>query len=304
MFQERKTIDSLSWDFLPAQDFPPDHLEIEVQAAGLNFRDVLVAVGLYPEQADLGCEFAGVVKSVGDLVTDLQSGDRVVGFASGCFSSSVITSRKLVVSLPDGISFENGASMPVAFGTAYHCLKNIAGLKAGETVLIHSATGGVGQAAVRIAQALGAEVFATSSRSKWNHLQSMGIAQPMDSRTLEFGDLIRDHTNGRGVDIVLSALPGEARKCSLDTLSLGGRFVEIGKGEGLSPEEMKRARPDIQHTVFDLAALCRRHQTKFRPCCLESYPVFNPEIGGTPMCALSTGKRSLKLFDRCTLVST
>ena len=254
---KEKTIDSLSWDFLPAQDFPPDHLEIEVQAAGLNFRDVLVAVGLYPEQADLGCEFTGVVKSVGDLVTDLQSGDRVVGFASGCFSSSVITSRKLVVSLPDGISFENGASMPVAFGTAYHCLKNIAGLKAGETVLIHSATGGVGQAAVRIAQALGAEVFATSSRSKWNHLQSMGIAQPMDSRTLEFGDLIRDHTNGRGVDIVLSALPGEARKCSLDTLSLGGRFVEIGKGEGLSPEEMKRARPDIQHTVFDLAALCR-----------------------------------------------
>jgi NADPH:quinone reductase-like Zn-dependent oxidoreductase/ubiquinone/menaquinone biosynthesis C-methylase UbiE/acyl carrier protein len=252
-----KTIDSLSWDLLPAQDFPSDHLEIEVQAAGLNFRDVLVAVGLYPEQADLGCEFAGVVKSVGDSVTDLRSGDRVVGFASGCFSSSVISSRSLVVPLPDGIPFENGASVPVAFGTAYYCLMNIAGLKAGETVLIHSATGGVGQAAVRIAQAVGAEVFTTSSRSKWNHLQSMGIAQPMDSRTLEFGNLIRERTNGRGVDVVLSALPGEARKCSLETLKLGGRFVEIGKGEGLSPEEMKRARPDIQQTVFDLAALCR-----------------------------------------------
>jgi acyl transferase domain-containing protein/acyl carrier protein len=239
-------------------------VEIEVKANALNFRDVVIALGLLKDyyatalrieraqDVRLGFDCAGTIAAVGEGVTDLQVGDEVMAPASGSSASFVTLSRTLVVPIPSGYRFEAASAIPTVFFTAYHAFLGLAQLKAGERVLIHAAAGGVGLAAVQLAKLVGAEVFATASPGKWAYLKAHGVPHVMNSRTLEFADEIMRLTAGEGVDVVLNSLSGEASEKSLAILKQGGRFVEIGKLGIWDPGQVRQRRPDAQYFCFDL----------------------------------------------------
>jgi NADPH:quinone reductase-like Zn-dependent oxidoreductase len=229
-------------------------VRIGVRAAGLNFRDVLIALGLYPGEAPLGSEAAGVVIETGPGVTSVSPGDRVLGLMPDCFGPVAVADARLLVPVPDGWSFAQAASVPVAFLTAYYGLTDLAGLQAGEKVLIHAAAGGVGTAAVQLARHLGAEVYATASRAKWPAVQALGV--PADhiasSRDLAFKDTFLAATGGAGVDVVLDALAGEFVDASLDLLPRGGRFIEMGKADIRDPEAVAEKHRSVRYRSYDL----------------------------------------------------
>jgi acyl transferase domain-containing protein len=229
-------------------------VEIRVQATGLNFKDVLNVLGMYPGDAGpLGSECAGQVVAVGAGVTGLREGDEVIGFAPGSFSKYVTTTADFVVRKPGGLSFEEGATIPITFVTAGYALRHLARLASGERVLLHAAAGGVGMAAVQLAQQAGAEIFATAgSPQKRRLLRSLGIRHVMDSRSLDFVGEVRRITGGGGVDVVLNSLAGEFPRASLSLLNPGGRFVEIGKIDILNEQEVARLRPDVSYHVIAL----------------------------------------------------
>jgi acyl transferase domain-containing protein/surfactin synthase thioesterase subunit/NADPH:quinone reductase-like Zn-dependent oxidoreductase/NAD(P)-dependent dehydrogenase (short-subunit alcohol dehydrogenase family) len=231
-------LSSLAWVEMPSLELGPDEVEIEVHAAGLNFKDVLKAAGLFPvrlmegnlwSRDTLGMECAGRVVRVGAHVEDLAPGAEVLALAPRAFASRVVTRHELVVPNP-GLAPTSAAGIPVAFLTAAVGLEVLAGLKAGERVLIHAGTGGVGQAAIQIAQQIGAEIFATAgSPDKRALLRELGVLHVFDSRSLRFAEEIREVTDGEGVDVVLNSLAGEAIPASLGALRDYGRFVELGK---------------------------------------------------------------------------
>jgi myxalamid-type polyketide synthase MxaB len=239
-------------------------VEIEVKAAALNFRDVLIALGMLKDyyaqvlkieraqDVRLGFDCAGTIAAVGEGVTDFQVGDEVMTSAAGGSASFLTLPRTDVVHKPAGISFEMAAAIPTAFFTAHYGLLQLARLKSGERVLIHAAAGGVGQAAVQLAQAVGAEIFATASPGKWDHLKRQGVRHVMNSRTLDFADEVARLTGGAGVDVVLNSLTGEAIGKSFEVLRQGGRFVEIGKLGIWTPEQVAERRPDVAYFTFDL----------------------------------------------------
>ncbi|WP_242614589.1 SDR family NAD(P)-dependent oxidoreductase [Actinomadura roseirufa] len=228
----------------------PGEVRIAVRAAGINFRDVLVSLGMAPGQSGLGGEGAGVVTEVGSQVTGLSVGDRVMGLFPGAFGPVTVADARMVTPVPAGWHFREAAGIPVTFLTAWYGLVELAGLRAGESVLIHAATGGVGMAAVQIARHLGAEVFATASPGKHAVLEEMGIdeAHRASSRDLDFEGVIRAATGGQGVDVVLNSLAGEFTDASLRLLKDGGRFMEMGKTDIRDPETY----PDVRYRVFDL----------------------------------------------------
>ncbi|MCM3887356.1 SDR family NAD(P)-dependent oxidoreductase [Frankia sp. R82] len=240
----------------PAAHRPLEPLEVRValRAAGLNFRDVLIGLGMYPGGARIGAEGAGVVVEVGAEVHDLAPGDRVMGLVQGTLGPLAVTDRRLLTAVPPGWSFSQAAGTPVAFLTAYHGLVGLAGLGADEAVLIHAATGGVGQAAVQLARARGAEVFGTASPAKWPVLRAGGLddAHISSSRELTFADAVRTTTGGRGVDVVLNALAGEFTDASLRLLAPGGRFVEMGKTDPRDPATVAADHPGRTYQSFDL----------------------------------------------------
>ncbi|AHC25540.1 MULTISPECIES: sulfolipid-1 biosynthesis phthioceranic/hydroxyphthioceranic acid synthase [Mycobacteriaceae] len=213
----------------------PGQIEVSVTASNLNFADVLVAFGRYPSfegrLPKLGADFAGVVTAVAPGVTGHKVGDRVGGIsADGAWATFVTCDANLAVTLPPGLPTNRAAAVPSAHATAWYSLHDLARISAGDKVLIHSATGGVGQAAVAIARAAGAEIFATAgSEARRELLRGMGIEHVYDSRSTAFADQIRVDTDGYGVDIVLNSLTGASQKAGLELLSFGGRFVEIGK---------------------------------------------------------------------------
>src|SRR6516164_8860388 len=172
--------------------------------------------------------------------------------AAGGSASFLTLPRSDVVHKPAGLSFEAAAAIPTAFFTAHYGLLQLAGLKAGERVLIHSAAGGVGQAAVQLAQLVGAEIFATASPGKWEFLKAQGVRHVLNSRTLDFAEEILRLTDGAGVDVVLNSLSGEASAKSLAVLKRGGRFVEIGKLGALEQKQIAALRPDVAYFTFDL----------------------------------------------------
>ncbi|MBI1357398.1 MAG: SDR family NAD(P)-dependent oxidoreductase [Acidobacteria bacterium] len=253
-----------------------DEVEIEVRAAGLNFLDVLAAMGIRPDNVDgpiaLGGECAGVVTAVGSAVEGLRPGDPVIAIAPYCFGTHVRTKATLVVPKPDALSFAEGAAIPVASLTAYYALVHQGRLRRGESVLIHSASGGTGLAAVHIAQHLGAEIFATAGTpEKRAFLQSLGIERVMDSRSLAFADEIRAATGGRGVDVALNSLTGDAVAASLSTLAPYGRFLEIGKRDiyqnsrlGLWPFHQ-----NLSYFAIDLARMIPERTAFVREMLLE-----------------------------------
>ncbi len=209
----------------------PGEVEIAVEATGLNFKDVLNALGMYPgDPGPLGGECAGRVLAVGQGVTHLRPGDDVLAIAAGSFASHVVAKAAFVRPRPVGMSLEEAASFPIAFITAEFCLQHVARLRAGERVLIHAGAGGVGMAAVQLARRAGAEVYATAG-SPWKRelLRSLGVVHVMDSRTTSFAETIIAETGGRGVDVVLNSLSGDQIDASFRALAADGRFVEIGK---------------------------------------------------------------------------
>jgi acyl transferase domain-containing protein/acyl carrier protein len=228
------TLDGLALRTLERRPPGPDEVEIEVHAAALNFSDVLKALGLYPGLPDgrvpLGLECGGVITAVGANVADLREGDRVVALGGYCLASHMTIPAAFVGRVPAGMRFEEAATFPVAFLTAYHALHSHGQMSENESVLIHSATGGVGLAAVQLARLAGAQIFATAGTAeKRELLQTLGIEHVMDSRSLSFADEILRATNGRGVDLVLNSLAGDAIAKGLTTLADFGRFLEIGK---------------------------------------------------------------------------
>ncbi|QFU93058.1 type I polyketide synthase [Amycolatopsis sp. YIM 10] len=220
-------------------------VRVAVRAAGLNFRDVLNALGMYPGDAGLfGSEAAGVVVETGPEVTDLQPGDRVMGMLFGGMGPLGVVDERLLTKLPDEFSFETGASIPLVFLTAYYALVDLGSVQPGEKVLVHAGAGGVGMAAVQLAQHLGAEVFATASEGKWDTLRGLGLDDDhiASSRTLDF------EAKFPQVDVVLNALAGEFIDASLRLLAPGGRFLEMGKTDLRDPASL----PEVSYQAFDL----------------------------------------------------
>jgi NADPH:quinone reductase-like Zn-dependent oxidoreductase len=231
----------------------PGRVRVEVRAAGVNFRDVLIGLGMYPDaDAQPGSEGAGVVLDVAPGVTHLAPGDRVMGLFGGAFGPIAVADARTVVPIPDGWDFRRAAATPVAFLTAWYGLVDLAGLRAGERVLVHAATGGVGMAAVQIARHLGAEVYSTASPGKHPVLAEMGVdaSHRASSRDLGFEETFRRATGGHGVDVVLNSLAGDLTDASLRLLRHGGRFVDMGKTDIRDPDR----HPGISYTAFDLLA--------------------------------------------------
>lgn len=221
----------------------PDEIEVEVCAVGLNLREVLKALDVYSgdEVEEVGSggtdlcltfdgDCAGRVVRVGDNVSRFRVGDEVVGLGFDVFGSFAILPAGFTALKPPHLSFEEAATIPVVFMTAYWALHRMGRIQKGERVLIHAAAGGVGLAAVQLCQRVGAEVFATAgSEEKRAFLRQIGVRHVMDSRSLNFVDDIMRITQGAGVDVVLNALSGEFIPKSLSLLAPLGRFLEIGK---------------------------------------------------------------------------
>ncbi|MFC8079311.1 SDR family NAD(P)-dependent oxidoreductase, partial [Streptomyces sp. NPDC057307] len=245
----------------------PGQVRVAMRAAGLNFRDVLIALGVYPGDAAMGGEGAGIVIETGEGVTGIAPGDQVVGMFPGSFGPYAVTDQRMITQLPRGWSFEDAASVPIAFLTAYLGLADIARLAPGERVLVHAGAGGVGMAAVQLAKHWGAEVFATASESKWDTLRALGLDDDhiASSRTLDFEEHFRAATGGRGIDVVLDSLAGEFVDASLRLLAAGGRFAEMGKTDIRDAGEVLAEHPRLTlYQAFDLLDLASSDPERIR----------------------------------------
>ncbi|KUN38634.1 hypothetical protein AQJ30_13920 [Streptomyces longwoodensis] len=249
-------------DLLPAPEvlapLREGQVRVSVRAAGVNFRDVLTGLGMYPDpDAYLGTEGAGVVTEVGPGVTGCAVGDQVMGLLPEAFGPVSVVDRRLIAPVPEGWSFEQAAAVPVAFLTAWFGLADLGGLSAGESVLVHAATGGVGMAAVQLARYWGAEVFATASEGKWDVLREMGFDADhiASSRDLGFEEKFLGVTGGRGVDVVLDSLAKEFVDASLRLLPRGGRFLEMGKTDIRDPRTVEQAHPGVTYHPYALTEI-------------------------------------------------
>jgi acyl transferase domain-containing protein/NADPH:quinone reductase-like Zn-dependent oxidoreductase/acyl carrier protein/NADP-dependent 3-hydroxy acid dehydrogenase YdfG len=271
-------LDTLFWQsFVPPK---PGHGEvaIEVATAGLNFRDLMWALGVLPDEAlidgfggaTLGLECAGTVSAVGPGVTRLRVGDRVMALAPAALATTAVTRESACLALPDNLDFAAAASVPVAFITVCYSLGHLAQLAEGETLLVHGGAGGVGLAAIQYARHRGAKVIATAgSETKRALLRLLGVDHVFDSRSLRFADEVMEVTGGVGVDVVLNSLSGEAMRRSLTLLAPFGRFIELGKRDffadtsvgvrpfrrnasyyGVDADHLAQMRPSLAGTVF------------------------------------------------------
>ncbi|MFD4631737.1 SDR family NAD(P)-dependent oxidoreductase [Streptomyces sp. NPDC058284] len=250
------TVDGLTT--VPAPDalapLGAGQVRVAVRAAGLNFHDVVVSLGLDPDQTTLGSEGAGVVLEVGADVGDLAPGDRVMGVFGGAFGPTAVADRRTLARIPAGWTFAQAASVPIAFLTAYYGLFDLGGLRRGQSVLVHAAAGGVGMAAVQLARYAGAEVYGTASPAKQDVLRAAGLADDhiASTRTVDFADRFLGVSGGRGVDVVLDCLAREFVDASLALLPRGGRFVEMGKTDVRDADDVARDHPGVHYRAFDL----------------------------------------------------
>ncbi|MFL1434206.1 SDR family NAD(P)-dependent oxidoreductase, partial [Nocardiopsis protaetiae] len=236
-------------------------VRVAVRATGVNFRDVVVALGMVPDDHGIGLEGAGTVLEVGPGVTDLAPGDRVAGMFGSAFGPVAVADRRRLGRIPEGWGFEDAAAVPVVFLTAYHALVDVAAVRPGESVLIHAAAGGVGLAAVQLARHMGAKVFGTASPHKWKVAVEYGVPHEhlASSRTLDFASSLRAANGGRGFDVVLNSLSGEFVDASLGLLrapgggaGAGGRFVEMGRTDVRDEAEVSAAHPGRGYHSFVL----------------------------------------------------
>jgi NADPH:quinone reductase-like Zn-dependent oxidoreductase/acyl carrier protein len=255
-------LDSLTLISAPYREPEKNEVTIAVHTAGLNFRDVLLAMGVIPTPADapvpLGFECAGTIKAVGADVTDWSTGDAVLAIAPHSLSAYLTVDERLIVAVPPQWSLEEAATLPLVFLTAYYALCHVGRLQPGERVLIHAASGGVGLAALQIAGHIGAEVFATAgSDEKRAYLRSLGVQHVFDSRSLDFADQIRTVTEGAGVDMVLNSLTDKALLAGVSLLRSGGRFLELGKKDVFQNSEigLRLLENNISFSTVDLGLL-------------------------------------------------
>lgn len=271
---------NLRWKPRTLPDLSDTDVEIDVQATGLNFRDVMYSLGLLSDEAveqgfagaSLGLEFAGRVVRTGPGVTRFKTGDAVVGFGPFSFSTRLIAAQQCLARVPEGISHAAAATLPTTFFTVYYALKHQARLEPGERLLIHGAAGGVGLAALQIGRWLGAEIYATAgSNEKRDTLRLLGVDHIYDSRSTTFGEaLLADTHDGEGVDVVLNSLAGEAIHQNLRILRPFGRFIELGKRDfydntpmglrpfrnnlsyfGVDSDQLMRERPALTERLFN-----------------------------------------------------
>ena len=271
--REEGRFESLQWEDLDRRGLADDELEIEVVAAGLNFRDVLHALGQLKSEAasrqvhgvtatPFGFECAGRVVRTGGGVKGWKAGDSVIALGLGCMASHVVVAQSHVAAKPLGWSWEESAALPVAFLTAWHALVDLAQVQPGERVLIHSVAGGVGQAALQIVRLLGAIPLGTASVGKRSFVEAQGVRCVADSRDPAFADVIMENTGEEGVDVVLNSFSGDMLDATLRCVRSGGRFVEIGKLGNLSPKAFAERRPDVAYHIFDLSEMSETQATK------------------------------------------
>ncbi|WP_129306066.1 type I polyketide synthase [Streptomyces sp. L2] len=256
-FTPTGTLDSLYVADFPeaAEPLAEGQIRVAIRAAGVNFRDVMNVLGMYPGDAGrLGLEAAGVVVEVGPGVDRFTVGDRVMGLFSGAFGPLSVVDHRLVSAMPSTWTFAEAAAAPVVYLTAYYALVDLAGLSAGESILVHAAAGGVGTAAVQLARHLGAEVYGTASPAKWAAVRALGVDEDRiaNSRTLEFEQHFLEATDGQGMDVVLDSLAREFVDASLRLLPRGGRFVEMGKTDIRDADEVAAAHPGVTYKAFDV----------------------------------------------------
>ncbi|VAW96734.1 Polyketide synthase modules and related proteins [hydrothermal vent metagenome] len=256
---ERGTLDQLQLQSVSRIKPEENEIEIRVHAAGLNFRDVLNALGHYPgDPGALGDECAGEVVAVGNKVKNISVGHRVMSMAAGSLGEYITVNSDLAAVIPDDMHYQQAATIPVVFLTVHYALRILAGIKKGDRVLIHAATGGVGQSAIQIAQQAGAEVFATASPKKWGVLKVLGVKHIMNSRDLDFVEQIKELTNGEGLDIALNSLAGDFIEKTLSVLKPDGCFLEIGKSGIWSEEKIHKLRPKTQYHIIDMLEIRRK----------------------------------------------
>ncbi|WP_328384551.1 SDR family NAD(P)-dependent oxidoreductase [Streptomyces sp. NBC_00400] len=253
-------------------------VEVAVEAASLNFIDVMKTMGVYPDtSADrdvLGLDCVGVVTSAGPGVTGVGVGDRVVACGFGTLASHVTVDARHVLPVPDGWSAAQAAALPMVLVTAWHALVQVARVERGDTVLVHSATGGLGLAALRIARWAGAEVIATAgTEAKRAYLRGLGVTHVFDSRGLDWVAGVRAATGGRGVDVVLNSLAGAAIPLGLEVLAEDGRFVEVGKRDihAATSVELGAFAKSITFAAVDVAGLLRRRPDRFAALLREAW---------------------------------
>jgi polyketide synthase 5 len=263
-----QTIELTAFDRVPPG---PNEIEVAVTSSSINFADVLVTFGRYPSfegrLPQLGTDFAGVVSAVGSDLTTHQVGDRVGGISpNGCWGTFVTCDADLAATLPAGLTEQQAAAVTTAHATAWYGLQDLARIGRRDKVLIHSATGGVGQAAIAIARAAGAEIFATAgSEQRRQLLRDWGIEHVYDSRSVEFAEQIRQDTDGYGVDVVLNSVTGAAQRAGVELLALGGRFIEIGKRDiyGDSRLGLFPFRRNLAFHGVDLGLMSHSHPERF-----------------------------------------
>ena len=230
-------------------------VEISVRASGLNFRDVLNALGTYSGgEVPFGSECAGVVTAVGPSVTGLQPGDEVVAIALHALGERVLAHESLVVQRPPQLTWSEAACLPIAFVTAHHCLHAAGRLARGERVLIHAGAGGVGMAAIQLALAAGARVYATAgSEAKRDYLRRLGVVGVYDSRSLAFSEALLADTGGAGADVLINSLSGDFIPASIAATARGGRFIEIGRSGIWTADQVGAVRADVEYSAIDLS---------------------------------------------------
>lgn len=270
------SLDGLRLRAFHARKPGPGEVAIEVAAAGLNFIDVARVMGIYPgldpaEPLRLGMECAGRVTAVGTGVRDLQPGDEVLSITpsvrEGLLASHAVLPAEAVLRKPAMLSFEQAATTPIAFLTAYYALVELGRIRAGEWVLIHAAAGGVGLAAIEIAKAAGARIIATvGSREKEEFVRALGVTHVFSSRSAEFAPGVMEVTDGRGVDIVLNSLSGELIDRGMEVLAPYGRFVELGKRDVWEDRQvgLRIFRKNISFHVVDLADAVETQRQRVR----------------------------------------
>ncbi|BCZ24158.1 type I polyketide synthase [Mycobacterium senriense] len=251
------TIENLRIERIPDADAPlrPGQVRVALWAIAANFRDVMIALGLYPDpEAIMGIEASGVVIETASTDRRFAVGDRVMGLFPDGTGTIAKTDQRLLVKVPAGWSHTAAATASVVFATANYALMDLAGAKPGQRVLVHAAAGGVGMAAVQLARHIGLEVFATASRGKWDTLRDMGFDDDhiADSRSLEFEDKFQAVTGGRGMDIVLDSLSGDFVDASLRLMAPGGVFLEMGKTDIRDPETVAGDHSGVRYRAFDL----------------------------------------------------
>jgi len=306
-----------------------DEVELKVYASGLNFRDVLTALGMLDTESGIvenhytfGFECSGKIVRIGKNVKDWSVGDRVMAIhPTGCLASFVTVKKDFICSMPGKMTYEECATLPSAYLTAWYGLIHLAKIKQEDRILIHAAAGGVGQAAVQIAQQYKAQIFATASKNKWDFLNSQGIKHVMNSRNLDFSKAIMELTSGNGVDIVLNSLKGEFIDKSIDVLNTHGRFVEIGKIDIWDDAKFKSYHQNAFYFYFDLLSIMQTEpqiihkamsdlsnqlkQKTFKPLPFKTYPIRESQNAFRYMAqGKNVGKVVLTFFDDVSLDET